>query len=310
MSKRDLAGMDADMFTPIGRLLQQGMAHGITNDMIYGGLVTGQTKLQGLYVTQTTRNCLIGTRRVRWDGRVFRYGKCGGESAIVSNKYGIGNKTVLVANKVANGYANEVVMTDAVVGATTITVTYTVETLGDSTDINFEAKNGVVTEDELVGGYISLYTGNYRQNRMIVGNTESTALSESMDITLDEPLDHVLTAGASCYCEILANPYGNLGHTEDERVSILGIPNVIASILDYLWVQTWGVLRISGTVTTLGKDAKEREYVFAPNGVVIPKGEYFSTTDSRQTAGFLIERTQDQTDNYSAAPFIMLQICP
>ncbi len=29
------------MFTPIGRLLQQAMAHGITNDMIYGGLEPG-----------------------------------------------------------------------------------------------------------------------------------------------------------------------------------------------------------------------------------------------------------------------------
>lgn len=73
MSKRNLATMDTDMFTPIGRLLQQGMAHGITNDMIFGGLVTGQTDLQNLYVSQTTQNCLVPTRRVTWQGEVYKY---------------------------------------------------------------------------------------------------------------------------------------------------------------------------------------------------------------------------------------------
>jgi len=78
MSKRDLANLDADMFTPIGRLLQQAMAHGINNDIIQGGLVSGQTALQSIYAYSATKNCTLGTTLLRKEtGCGFVYSQAG-----------------------------------------------------------------------------------------------------------------------------------------------------------------------------------------------------------------------------------------
>lgn len=78
MSKRDLASMDADMFTPIGRLLQQAMAHGINNTVIHGGLVTGQTAVQSVYAYSTTKNCVLGTTMLEKEtNRGFVYSQAG-----------------------------------------------------------------------------------------------------------------------------------------------------------------------------------------------------------------------------------------
>lgn len=312
MSRRNLATMDTDMFTPIGRLLQQAMAHGIENDMIFGGLEVGQTALQSLYVAQTTKNCSWGTRRVKWDGRVYKYGKAGvgvAHSGITSNKFGVKNGSVLVACKDnTSDHANEVVMTDAAVGATKITVTFDTDILGNSESFAHSERIGVVPEDNLRGGYISLYTGDYRQQRMIVGNTAVLATDQSMIIELDEPLDHILTAGES-FCEILGNPYVNLYVTSDKWTSVMGMPNVTALVDESFWLQTWGILRISATTTATGTQW-QRHWVFNDGGAIIPhETDYNAEGHDYQNAGFLIERTQTG-EAYEAAPFIMLQISP
>jgi len=78
MSKRNLATMDAFMFTPVGRLLQQAFAHGINCDIIHGGLEVGQTSLQGIYETNVTQNCELGTKlREVSTGREFIYSQAG-----------------------------------------------------------------------------------------------------------------------------------------------------------------------------------------------------------------------------------------
>jgi len=80
MSRQNLATLDRDIGQMIGRPLQEAMAHGITNDIIYGGLMPGQSSLQGLRSVSTEQNCLFGTRRVTWDGDVFRYAHPADES--------------------------------------------------------------------------------------------------------------------------------------------------------------------------------------------------------------------------------------
>ncbi len=78
MSKRDLAGMDADMFTPIGRVLQQAFAHGLDCNIIHGGLETGQTALQSIYAQAATQNCVLGTKLAEKEtGREFIYSQAG-----------------------------------------------------------------------------------------------------------------------------------------------------------------------------------------------------------------------------------------
>lgn len=271
----------------------------------------GDHNLQlGLYTKETTQRYICGTRSMTWDGRVYRYAKCG-HIAITANKFGVANNTILIAHKVAIALkTNHVVMTDANVGDTSIKVTFDTGSLGNTESIDFGDKDGVLAENELCGGYISLYTGVYRQNRGIIGNTESTALSESMIIYLDAPLDHVLTAGESCYCEILANPYGNVGPPLSAHASIVGMPNVTAALKDYLWLQTWGPIRITGVRLELGSIGEQRQFVFGSNGVVTLVGQWYGNIHSQQHAGFLIERTWASFTQYGAAPFIMLQISP
>jgi len=78
MPKRDLANMDGDMFSPIGKLLQQAFAHGIDNDIVQGGLLVGQTELQSVYAQSVTQNCVLGSKLVEKEsGREFHYSRAG-----------------------------------------------------------------------------------------------------------------------------------------------------------------------------------------------------------------------------------------
>lgn len=78
MSKRNLANIDADMFSPIGRLLQQGFAHGLDCDIVQGGLESGQTALQSIYAQAAVQNCAIGSKLVEKEsGREFIYTQAG-----------------------------------------------------------------------------------------------------------------------------------------------------------------------------------------------------------------------------------------
>jgi len=250
----------------------------------------------------------IGDRVVLPDGRVFRYAKCG-PYAITHTELGVCNETVLVAGKTAGTGVNAVTVPSVAVGAKEVTVTFTAGTLGDSASTSAGERTGVVAEDELRGGYINFYTGTYpstMQQRGIIGNTAVAVADESMTIYLDAALSSVLTSGSS-YCEILANPYGNVSHDNDNWVTIVGMPNVLASVGDYFWIQTWGPLRIIPSTGGTGETANEREFCFDTQGAVVPAVTDYATI-RYQHAGYLIERTNSNAN--SAAPFINLQINP
>lgn len=268
-------------------------------------------RMLGLYTAETTQRYVCGTRSMTWDGRVFRYAKCG-HRHINTNKFGVKNGTVLVSQKVTAAPNFAVAPQTAAIGDTQITVTFTIGKLGDSTSNNDTERTGVIAKNELCGGYISLYTGDYRQQRGIIGNTAVAAGDGSMIIYLDAPLHYALTALTSL-CEILANPYGNVYRDSDQWTSVIGMPNVTAVNLQYLWLQTWGPLRISGT-GALGAQKRERQFMFDAQGAVVPISGVLwldaSAGHDQQHAGFLIERTDSAEVANSAAPFIMLQINP
>lgn len=293
------------------RRIQQAFKYGITNDMIYGGLEPGQSAIQGLYAdAQVIKNCAYGTRRVRWDGRVFRYAKCGGHN-IPSTERGAHALAVLVVNKVTAGNNRAVanIPTHAK-WVSEVVLTLTANTIGDSTTILAAARDGVVAKDELKGGYVSFRTGGFpslMQTRGIVGNTALATGGTSITLTLDEPLNFDLTTGVST-CEILAPPYACVGIVSDMWVSVMGMPNVLAEIGSHLWLQTWGPLRIAPT-ENLGDTERERQFVFDAQGCVVPAADSFAANiHSYQHAGFLLEKIYG--DAGSAAPFIMLQISP
>jgi len=291
--KRNLAGIDSDMFTPIGRMLQQGMAHGITNDMIYGGLVTGQTTLQGLHVESAVQNCIFGTRRVRWDGRVFRYSKA---SNIVSVRH-FGLKHWY---QIGDGLASVLAATSAA-GATTITIA-----------------DAAATLDEYKGGIITMFSTPV-QTRVILGNTAVDG--GNTIITLDEPLAAEVTNAT--YAEVLHNEYSNLrltagpsgGDAGDDYSSVAGIPATITTVAAYhLWVQTWGRIWINphgSSLQNAGITGGERKLVFDVEGSICIEDDVAhgpgADSDEHQLAGFIIDRS---AAGVSGPPLVMLQICP
>lgn len=263
-----------------------------------------------LYEHTSTKNpnWNIGDRVCLPDGRVFRYGRCGA-NGIVNQKFGMKNLTILVAVKETSGENHAVTVPTVAIGEDKVTVTFTAGEIGNSRCTVSSSRTGVLAKDELRGGYISFYTGDYRQNRGIVGNTVVTDSDGEMTIYLDAALDYDLTKDTST-CEILANPYGNIADQSHKFASVMGMANVLAGANEYFWIQSWGPFRVSGITSDLGDTEWERQFVFNVAGAVVPISTQLSSADvDFQLAGFLIESTEGQVAGLGA-PFINLQINP
>jgi hypothetical protein len=294
MSRRNLANLDRTVGQMIGRPLQEAFAHGIENDMIYGGLESGQSSLQSLHAEALVQNCIIGTRRVRWDGRVYRYGKA---SNIVSVRH-FGLK---FWGQIGDGVATTLAASQ-VVGDDTITIT----------------ASGV-SANEFKGGMVTMFSTPV-QTRGILSNTATSG--GTIVITLDEPLDTVVTSGGT-YTEVLHNPYLNLrltagpsgGDSGNDYSSVGGIPCAITTVANYhLWVQTWGWVWVNPHGSSLqdaGITGGERKVVFDCEGsITIPAdvahGPCGAGGGYQQPAGFIVDRSGAGS---SGPPLIMLQIC-
>lgn len=265
---------------------------------------SGTTEL-GVYAAgETKQRHALGRRTLTWDGRVFRYAKCG--TTFISTTFGLKNNTILVANRTGTAVAAPA---DTPAGATKVTLACTATQLGDSTSTTDGERTGVIAKDELAGGYVHFQTtpadgSEHDENRMIVGNDALAVAGDSLVLYLDAPLNYALVSGDST-SEIIASPYANVARTNDEWTSVVGMPNVVATAAEYLWLQTWGPIRISPD--TDSPTQNQRQYVFQDWGQIVPSTTN-TTADAYQHAGFLIERTVEST--YYHGPFIMLQISP
>ena len=240
----------------------------------------------GIYAAESTKRFNLGTRCVSEDGRVFRYGLCGAD--MTTMKMGVKNYNALVTELASGAVAT------ASKGDRTVTVTFN----GDFWDT-------AVAEDELYGGYISLYNSSaVRDQRMITGNEAIAADGGATVITLDAPLSAAIAT--ACNCEVMANPYSDLRQINEIYSSVMGMPNVDADDGDYFWIQTWGPCRVSPVGAEIGDGQDTRHLVFAANGALRTHAVSVTGGYSEQNAGFIIERTAATTG--SAAPFIMLQI--
>ena len=70
--KRNLADLSRANNSGIGRVLQEAFDHGIDNDIIQKGLISGGSK-QGIYEVSATKNYELGSFRKVKDGRSFVY---------------------------------------------------------------------------------------------------------------------------------------------------------------------------------------------------------------------------------------------
>lgn len=295
MTRQNLAQLDRDIGQMLSRPLQEAMAHGIENDMIFGGLVAEQSAIQGLCVAQAVQNCLVSTRRVTWDGRVFRYSGAGARcdtyiANIFYNSIGTGAGDV--------GIDWSALAADSAIEATSIVMT---------------EQSGVraVAENALFGGNLVLNptsgTNNaIIQQRRVTGNTAAVAGGECI-ISFAEPLVRALTAAVS-YGYVMPSPYSDIRANQLYQTGKVSVAGYAAGECDvagkFHWEQTWGAIACSLYGSEVGETQYYREVVFRYDGNLIPRGGSGAGGLQAQRAGFIMDN--NGADN--GATMIMLTL--
>lgn len=171
----------------------------------------------GVHLAETTQRFVLGTRYINWDGREYVYSKSAG--ACISGQG---------AEFTNNGYtAYTVFGIAAAIGDTSLTVP--------------AATHAALTEDQLAGGYITIFDGstNNTQFRGIVGNDAADA-NVAFIIYLDEPLTEAIVASTSA-CETYKSPYDGLQTGTMNYNPKAGLPAVKITAADvFFWVQKNG----------------------------------------------------------------------
>lgn len=275
MSRKNLANLDRDILQAHGRIIQEAFAHGIENDMIFGGLIAGQSEIQGLNVEQAVQNCIFGTRRVARNGSVYKYGKC--TLAFDNIRQGIKYYSNLAADGI-----------DYVAPAQT-------ELIGSST-INITCALGC-TENEFADGHLIVHThaAVNHQFRDIVSNTACVAGGVTV-ITVNFPF--TIAIALAFGVEVFPNEWCDLRHTDGvAHLSVAGMPCISVTVADnHLWSQTWGACwgNPYGTTGAASVDG-ERRLTFDTAGNICP------ATDNRFAQGDVDMQHAGHTINRSAA---------
>ena len=292
--RRNLATIDRNTWSALGRLFQEAFAHGIENDMVYGGLMADQTALQGILAAPAVaQNCIIGTRRVSWDGKVYRY------SHAVAN---CSNEMLSWSGHYLQALNYSVVVSGAL-GSKTMVVT-----VGGSDGDG----SGNIAENYLAGGQI-LITNEATFGSISLGIISNTPVSGggAMTLVVDTALPFLLTT--SHRVKAMGSDYRALTAEANCPVDapMVGRPTVKATAaLPYHWEQTWGKCWITpnnGFSTVDVGNTQFNQQVVAWNGTIGPHDD-IAHGEYSQHIGFVQSRTQAGTTQ--GAPFIMLQICP
>lgn len=281
--RRNLANLDRDILQAHGRIFQEAFAHGIENDMIFGGLVAGQSALQGLYTVQTVQNCLIATRRVTWDGRVFRYSLSVGVCwTHMGNIY---------ARAVAgHGIDYSAVAATSGIGATSITMTN-------------QGVRAVVAND-MVGGQVVLKitTGADNTNvqiRHITGNTADASVGHdgTVVISFAEPLTFAMTISTS-FAYAMPSPYSGIEYTANEGIGgncgHIGYAAAYCNAAGlFHWEQVWG--KCQGSLQgSPGETTHERGLVWRYDGNLQIQGTTPILGLNQQPAAFIMDDNRSQ----------------
>lgn len=220
----------------------------------------------GVYAVETTKRYIPGTRKITWDGRVFKYA------------YAI--SAVVPYHGCHAGEAGALSYT-ACPSAVSAGQRYAIATLASR------------TEDDLAGGYFVLYHSTIDNTTQygIVGNEATSGTTTR--IYLDAPTAYASTT--SFAHEVYENPYRECSHTTSGTLAILGVPMMNASS-EYFWMQTWGPCLVSGG-EALDTAVDCRVVKWGSNNVLFDD----ATKTAGQIAGY-----QLQGDNDNAGPLIML----
>jgi len=252
-----------------------------------GRIIAPAVSIDGVYQdydeASDDQHYAIGSRMVV-DDRVYHYGSAG---ATLNPGYGAKNVLPQHVAFAAIGGCTE--------GEYTVVVTVgaTDGVLGD----------GVIDEDELVGGYIVIFTaGNNAINRRIVGNTVVDG-PNPMTVTVDRPwpLDVADTEHAEC----MASPYLLVQTGNFPVASVMGMPQQIATVNQFIWLQTWGPTWVVPGGAWIGND--NRWAVFLGNGSIQEYTWGDGLVQQAQLAGFILCNGQAGA---AGAPFLQLMIAP
>jgi len=230
----------------------------------------------GLYTAETTQRFIYGTRKLTWDGRVFKYSKATGTR-------GGGRLAYFSASVATYGVAYTTVGASQVVG---------------DTQVSISSKS--FAEDVLAGGLVLLYGSDYtyNQQRMILGNDYCS--STTLTMYLDAPLATAITS-ASTAIEVCPNPYRYIAGVQTYG-SCSGLPCTRVVSGESFWQQTWGLCNVEPGMT-IGPGSMDYQLVTGyGEGAVYLHDATHATTDQCQHCGFIVDAGN------ACVPFIMLQI--
>jgi len=127
------------------------------------------------------------------------------------------------------------------------------------------AGNGLIAENELAGGYICIWPapGNFGYHRKILRNTATAVGGGAMTVTMDRPVPPIPPGSTA---SLRASDYAAV-FSCDEAIPVVGIAQVQATALQYLWLQTWGPCWATGSAL-VGSGAlfNNHQVVFGQNG--------------------------------------------
>jgi hypothetical protein len=239
------------------------------------------------YAQDTTQKYPLGTT-IRLNGRTFIYAKASG------------TQNPDVGSHIAAGQhmAYATVAASAAAGVTSITADF------GATD--GAAGDGVLAEDELVGGYLLVFPHSSNTFiRQIIGNTAVASGGGEVTIELDSPTPVAVVVDVS-HCEAMASPYLNVISGNYPKAAIVGIPTYPATTGKYFWLQTWGPCWVSPQAE-VGEADHDIQVVFRHDGSIDEHDYSDAYVTKEQHAGFVLTHAAAGTQG---APFIMLQITP
>ncbi len=239
------------------------------------------------YGQDTVQKYPLGTL-LRLGGRTFAYAKASG------------TQNPDVGSHIAAGQhvSYTTIAASAAAGVTEVTV--------DIAATDGAAGNGVIAEDELVGGYLLVFPHSSNTFiRQIVGNTAVANGGGEMTVELDSPTPVAVVVDVT-HCEAMSSPYLNVVSGNYPKAAIVGIPTYPATTGKFFWLQTWGPCW-AAPQAEVGDADHDLNVVFRHDGSVDEYDYSDSYVTKQQQAGFVLTHASAGTQG---APFIMLQITP
>lgn len=166
------------------------------------------------------------------------------------------------------------------------------------------AHDGVLAEDELVGGFIVVFPHSSNTFvREIIGNTAVASSGGEVTITLDSPTPCAVVVDVT-HCEAMASPFLNVHSGTEDTTPVVGIPTYPATTGKFCWLQVSGP-GWAAPQAEVGTGSNDMQVVFRHDGSVDEHDYSDANVSKGQHAGFVLARAYGGSQG---APFTNFQI--